>query len=155
MQTYTMRSEVHPLKFYPSVINELIVPWKNVSQKYIWKIRLPYPIVNVGYKKKKRKKKEAGNIHYFSIFLKTSCFVLCFDLHDGNFDASFNDVILTNSYISKKYASFPILFIVTPTSRLSSIYPYLIGSDVINVLFNKYYYVSSAIVANLHIRKVR
>lgn len=103
---------------------------------------------------KKKKRKKAGNAHYFSIFLETSCFVLCFDLHDGNFDASFNDVILTVTF-QKKYAYFPILFIVTPTCRLSSIYTYLIGSDVINFLFNKYYYISSAIVANLHIRKVR
>lgn len=54
MQTYTMRSEVHPLKFYPGIINGLIVPWRNVSKKYIWKIRLPYPRINVGYKKKKK-----------------------------------------------------------------------------------------------------
>lgn len=35
MWTYIMRIEVHPLKFYPGLINVLIAPWINVSKANI------------------------------------------------------------------------------------------------------------------------
>lgn len=35
MWTNTVRSEVDPLKFYPGLINALMVPWRNVSKENI------------------------------------------------------------------------------------------------------------------------
>lgn len=35
MCTCTMRSEMDPLKFYPGLINALMVPWRTISKENI------------------------------------------------------------------------------------------------------------------------